>query len=265
MIWQHGKIHRFRASVDFSDTTKTNEFIVLEPQGLMNLEETYPDRVLRNTPPPATTAAAPLRVTTLLVGPANAARRHSQNWSLAAEYAWRECLGGTLELRSRWVHFARYDRQLEPGGPEIDELDAPDGTAPELLRDRLTFSAGWSRPVAGFGVDTHYLSPRILPAKEWAAQGSDHIEEYWQVDAYAQTDLTRWFPGKHDRFRLTLQARVNNLSNFCVPEIRERPIERRRAALRRLARPHVLAVARGGVLSPTKREGKDPRDKPRGI
>jgi hypothetical protein len=159
-----------------------------------------------------------LRVTTLLVGPANAARRHSQNWSFAAEYAWRELAGGTLELRTRWVHFQRYDRQLEPGGPVVDELGAPDGSAPALLRDRLTLGASWTHPLVGFGVDTHYLSPRILPEVEWAGQGGDRIKEYWQVDAYAQTDLTHWVPGKHDRFRLSAQLRVNNLSNFAFPK-----------------------------------------------
>ncbi len=217
VVWQHGKTHRLRLSLDFADTTKTNEIIALDTAALMNLEESFPDRVLRTTTPPSG-PATPLRVTTLLTGTTNAAHRHSQNWSFAGEYAWREFAGGTLELRGRWVHFQRYDLQQAPGGPTVDELEAPSGLVSELLRDRLTFGAGWTHPLVGFGVDTHYFSPRILPQKEWAAQGSDRIKEYWQIDAYAQTDLTRWFPGKHDRFRLTLQGRVNNLSNFAFPK-----------------------------------------------
>ncbi len=59
LVWQRGTTHRFRASLDFADTTKTNEFIVLKPQDAMNLEALFPDRVERSTPAPG----SPPRVT----------------------------------------------------------------------------------------------------------------------------------------------------------------------------------------------------------
>ncbi len=211
IIYTRGRSHRFRASLDFADTTKTNEFIMLEPEGLLNLESAFPDRVLRR---PAGTG----RITTLLTGAANAARRHSQNWNLAAEYAVPELAGGVLELRGRWVWFQRYDRQLFPNSPVVDQLGRPDGTAPGLLRHRLTFGAAWSKPAWGFGVDGHYLGARTLPASVHAAQGSDHIRPYWQFDAFTQVDLTRWLPPLSDRFRLHAQVRVNNLSGFDFPK-----------------------------------------------
>ena len=213
LVWQHGSKHHFRASLDFADTTKTNEFIVLKAQDVLNLEAIFPDRIERSSPAPG----SPPRVTTVLVGPANAAHRHSQNWSAAADYAWRDCAGGTLELRGRWVWFQKYDRQLLPGGPRVDELNAPDA-AFDLLRHRVTMSAGWSNPQFGFGLDVHYLGSRILPRTEWPAQGDDRIKSYWQFDGYVQSDLTRWLPGKPGRFRLNGQLRVNNLSNFAFPK-----------------------------------------------
>lgn len=217
LLWQRGKTHRLRVSLDFADTTKVNEFIALEPQQVMNLESWYPERVIRTTPPPSGTPIEPPRVTTILVGPANAAQRHSQNWSLAGEYNWHDFAGGTLELRGRWVHFQRYDRQLLPGGPWVDELDAPLGTGAPL-RDRVTFGAGWRNSLTGFGVDTHFLGSRQLPPPEQVAQGSAQIDSYCQIDAYARTDITRWLPSASDRFRLTAQVRVNNLSNFAFPK-----------------------------------------------
>jgi iron complex outermembrane recepter protein len=211
LVFTRGRTHRFRASFDFADTTKTNEIIELYPQTVVNLESYFPDRVLRE---PAGTG----RVTTLLTGFANVARRHSQNWNLAAEYAWTGCLGGTLELRSRWVWFQRYVNQLDPTQPVTDQLGNPDGTAPGLLRHRFTFGAAWTGSVWGFGVDGHYLGTRKLPVTERAAQGSSHLKPYWQLDAFAQTDLTRWLPGRPKDYRLHAQLRVNNLSGFDYPK-----------------------------------------------
>ena len=217
-MWQRGKTHRLRASLDFSDTSKTNEIIALNSQDVLNLEALFPDRIVRATTPPAGLPAGPPRVTTVLTGTINAAKRHSQNWNASFDYVWNNCLGGALELRARWVWFQRYDRQLFPNSPVVDELGAPDGAAAGLLRHRLSFGTAWSKKDYGFGVDGHYLSSRVLPAVEWIGQGSDHIKPYWQFDAYAQTDLTRWLPHRDDQFRLNAQLRINNLSGFDFPK-----------------------------------------------
>ncbi len=214
LVWQRGSVHRLRASLDFADTTKTNEFISLKAQDVLNLEAIFPDRIERND---LTHPGSPPRVSTVLIGPANAAHRHSQNWSAAADYAWRDFAGGTLELLGRWVWFQKYDRQLLPGGPVVNELTAPDA-AFELLRHRVTMSAGWSNPNCGFGLDAHYLGSRILPEIERPAQGSDRIKSYWQLDAYVQSDLTRFLPRQPGKLRLGAQLRVNNLSNFEFPK-----------------------------------------------
>ncbi|MDQ5979864.1 MAG: iron complex outerrane recepter protein, partial [Verrucomicrobiota bacterium] len=211
LMFTRGRTHRFRASLDFADTTKTDEIIGLTPQTVVNLESFFPDRVERD---PAGTG----RITTLLTGFANVSKRHSQNWNLAAEYAWSGFLGGTLELRGRWVWFQRYVNQLDPSEPVIDQLDHPDGTASGLLRHRLTFGAAWTGAAWGFGVDGHYLGERALPPVEQAAQGASHLKPYWQLDALAQTDLTRWLPGNPQNYRLHAQLRVNNLSGFDFPK-----------------------------------------------
>lgn len=211
LVFTRGRTHRFRASLDFADTTKTNEIIALEPQTVVNLESYFPDRVRRE---PTGTG----RITRVLTGFANVARRNSQNWNLAADYAWNGFLGGTLELRGRWVWFQRYVNQLDPTQPVVDQLEHPDNTAFDLRRHRLTFGAAWTGSAWGFGVDGHYLGARKLAAIQQAAQGNDRIKPYWQLDAFAQTDLTRWLPGDPTRYRLHAQLRVNNLSGFDFPK-----------------------------------------------
>lgn len=202
LIFQRGQVHRFRAALDFVDTRKIDELFTLDAQGAVNVEHLFPDRVVRD---------ASGRITFVFTGNVNAAERRSQNWSFSLDYAWSECFGGTLEWYGRWVHFQRYDRQLLVTSPVVDQLDHPDGTAPDLLRDRLNFGASWSRRGNGFGVDGHYFGSRRLPEHEWASQGSDRIADSWQFDAWLQRDLSSWLPWKDRRYNLRAQARINNV------------------------------------------------------
>ena len=218
LIFQRGKIHRFRASLDFVDTRKVNEVIPLDPQGLLDVESLFPTRVIRAPLAPGDTHAAGL-VTSVIAGAVNAASRHSQNWNLSLDYAWTECLGGTLELYGRVLYFERYDRQLFATSPVVDELREPDGLAATgLLKLRSNFGAGWSNAGYGFGLDGHYFHSRVLPVVEQPSQGGTRIEPFWQFDAYLQSDLGRWLPWKSPRYGLRGQLRVNNLFDTAFPK-----------------------------------------------
>lgn len=216
VIFEQGDEHRFRASLDFVDTRKTNEILGLGPTELLNVESIFSERVVRAAP----AADDPLpvgRITRLVTGSVHASSRHSQNWTLALDYAWSGVLGGTLEARGRFLAYQLYRRQVFANSPVVDQLNHPDGTAPGLLRYRATFGAGWSNRTYGFGIDGQYFHSRRLSELEQAAQGSDRISPYWQFDVYAQTDLVRLLRLSTKRYGLRLQARVNNLSGFDYP------------------------------------------------
>ena len=217
LILERGDEHRFRASLDFVDTRKTNEIIFLGPTELVNVEALFPDRVLRAPLAPGDTHAAG-RITRLLTGSVNASWRRSQNWTAALEYAWTGCAGGTLELRTRLLYYQRYERQVFANSTVVDQLGQPDGTAPGLLRYRADFNASWSNRRCGFGLEGQYFHSRILPLLEQPAQGGDHIKPYWQFDAFAQVDLSRLLPWAGEHRGLHAQVRVNNLSGFDYPK-----------------------------------------------
>ncbi len=218
LLLQRGKTHRFRAALDFVDTRKANELIALdEPQQVLYLESLFPGRVTRAAP----AAGDPFpvgRVLTVLTGAVNAASRHSQNWNVALDYAWTGLLGGTFEAYVRGVWFQRYVRQALPNSPLVDELRQPDGFAPEVMKYRANFGAGWSNRDYGFGVDGHYFHSRVLPDLERADQGDKQIRPYWQFDAYVQSDLDRFLPRRLARCDLRAQLRVNNVSGFGYPK-----------------------------------------------
>ena len=222
VIFQRGKEHRLRVAVDFVDTRKTNEMISLDAQTLMDLESQFPGRVIRAPLAPGDTHAAGY-VTSLLTGDINAARRHSQNWNVALDYAWTKCVGGTLGLHSRVVWFQRFDRQVYPDSPVVDELRLPDGWVSGFLRYRANFGADWSKNDFGFGMEGHYYGARVLPVAEWASQGSDQIDRCWQFDAFLQSDLTRWVPWKSSRFGLRGQVRINDLFGAHLPKYTNDP------------------------------------------
>jgi outer membrane receptor protein involved in Fe transport len=222
LIFQRGKEHRFRAALDFFDTRKVNEQVYLDAQTLLDLEPLFPGRVTRAPRAPGDTSAAG-RVTSVVTGTVNLAWRRSQNWNISLDYAWTKCLGGTLGFYGRLVWFDRYDRQVLPDSPHVDELRQPDGSAPGLLRYRANFGADWSGRRYRFGVDGHYFHSNILPSAEWASQGSDRIKPCTLFDAYVQSDLTRWLPWKNPRFGLSGQVRVNNALATAFPKYANDP------------------------------------------
>lgn len=215
LIFERGSEHHFRASLDFIDTRKTNEMLPLDVDQTLALESLIPERIERGTPGPGETVG---RVTRLVIGNINASSRHSQNWTLALDYAWTGLCGGTLETRARVLYYQRYERQVSATAPVVDQLNHPDGTAPGLLRYRANFGAGWSNRTYGFGFDGQYFHSRLLPLADRALQGDDRVRPYWQFDAYAQADLIRLLKLRTKRYGLRAQARVNNLSGFDYPK-----------------------------------------------
>lgn len=220
IVYQKGRAQRVRVSVDFVDTHKVNELYNLEANAVVALENVFPDRVIRMPKGPGDTQKGGI-ISTVLVGTTNLAWRHSQNWNISLDYAHDHLWGGTLEVYQRSVLFTKYDRQAVPSSAlvqaaVVDELGHPDDPSFDLLRYRSNFGAAWYKPAYGFGIDGHYYSSRKLVQNEAALQGSDHIDSYWQFDAYLQTDLTRWL-WRRARFGLTAQLRVNNILNSAFP------------------------------------------------
>ena len=222
IVYHHGSSSHLRVSLDFVDTRKTDELISLSPQLAVDLENIFPDRVVRAPPAPGDPFGAGV-ISTVFTGDVNAAWRHSQDWTLAVDYSRDQFLGGTLELYSRLVYFQRYEVQWLPTSRPVDELRQPDGLLPGLLRYRSNFGANWSGPKFGLGLDGHYFHSRVLPAPEQSTQGSDRIDPFWQFDAFVQGDLTRWLPWRNPRLGLRAQFRVNNLFGAGFPRYANDP------------------------------------------
>jgi iron complex outermembrane recepter protein len=213
LIFRRGRIHRFRAAVDFVDTRKVNELIALDVQTVLNLEHLFPDRVIRRkeTGPDGPAGS----VSSVITGTINSSLRRSGNWNASLDYAWTECLGGTLEAYSRLLYYSRYEHLLLPGATMVNELDHPESGPANLLRYRANFGASWSNQNYGMGIDGHYFHSRVLPQLEWENVGRDRIAPYWQYDVFVQGNvgrLAKWLPQG-----LRAQVRVNNVLSTPYP------------------------------------------------
>jgi hypothetical protein len=162
-------------------------------------------------------------VTFIQTGNINLAWRHSQNWTTSLDYAWNHCVGGTLSLYARWAYFQSFRREVVPGAPIVDELNAPDTSGLNLVKNRVNFGADWSNTHYGFGFDGQYFSPRVLPNLLWPDQGSDHIDSYLPYGAYLKGDVLHLFGLKKSRQRLTAQVRVDNLFSASLPKFPDNP------------------------------------------
>lgn len=216
LVYLHGRTHRLRAALDYVDTRKTNEVVVLEAKDVISLESVLPGRVTRTTLASGDTHSVG-RITSVLTGAVNTDLRHSQSWNSALDYTWTECAGGTLELRGRFVWYQRYDRRLFPSSATVDELGTPDGLTSAVLKYRANLGAGWSNRRGGFGTDAHYFHSRVLPTTEWVQQGSDRIAPFWQFDLYAHAEVGRWLPWLGSRYGLRAQFRINNVLGTDYP------------------------------------------------
>lgn len=216
LIYEHGQIHRFRASLDYVMTKKALELAYLSAQTAADLESVWPARVIRE-PLAAGDPHAIGKITNITTGVVNVAWRSSENWNLTLDYLWTDCFNGTLELYGRYIGYQSYERQILPGSPVVDELSEPDGTAGGLLSQRGGFGTNWSNSVIGFGLDGHYYGSRPLPISERATQGSIAISPFWQYDAYIQFELRRWLPWMNEKSGLRVQARIDNLLNAGFP------------------------------------------------
>jgi len=222
VIYRTGTDHQFSASLDFYDTRKSDELVYFATQDVIALEQYLPGRVIRAPVSPGDPyGVGPIE--SVLTGNINVAGRSSQDWNLSLDYTWKNFVGGALTLYTRWVYFQRYERQYLPGSPIIDELRDPDVASLELMRNRVNFGGEWTGHRNAFGIDAQYFGQRELPTFQWADQGSDHIDPYCQVDAFAKTDLTRWLPWEQSRYRLSLQLRVNNVLSAGFPKYTDDP------------------------------------------
>jgi iron complex outermembrane receptor protein len=216
-IYQHGTKHRFRATVDYEDTVTSGQEVYLDAQQVVDLESLLPQRVIRDAPSQG--QGGPVGdIASVLTGSFSLAWRHSEHWNASVDYAWTDCLGGTLEAYCRMLYFERYSLELLPTSLPVDELSAPDGATPGILRQRVNFGLGWSNHAYSLGVDGHYFHARVLPEDEWPAQGSDQVDPYWQYDVYLQGDIGRWLPWKSSHYGLRGQLRIDNILGEAPPK-----------------------------------------------
>lgn len=214
ILFERGRKHRVRAAIDFVETHKLNEETFLGKDTITANESLWPERVLRAPAAPGQQYGV---IQTIYTGRTNLAARRSQNWTASIDYRWDGCFGGTFESYARILYFQRYRVRVMPNTPSVDELNNPDGVV-QLLRYRANLGASWSNKTFNFGMDEHYFDSRLLPEREWAAQGRSTIRPYWQADVFAGTDLGRWLPWKSNRYGLRLQARINNVLGSPFPK-----------------------------------------------
>jgi outer membrane receptor protein involved in Fe transport len=224
LILQRGSADQsLRLSVDCTQTRKTDEQAYLDQNAVLNLELLFPDLVQRAAPQPGSPGPGP--ITSLTTTTVNISGRQSLDWIATADWAWKKCAGGTLEVYARAVYFESYERQILPGSREVDELKHPDGTTTDLLRYRANFGAAWSDRIRGFGMDAHYFSSQVLPVSEWPDQGSDRIKAFWQLDAYFRQELGQWLPWDSAKHSLRAQVRVDNVFGFNYPKYADQVTE----------------------------------------
>jgi iron complex outermembrane recepter protein len=201
VLFERGKVQHFRASLEFVDTVTSGEQVYLDAQQVVDLESLFPQRVIGRRAAPGTPTASGItdRSSREISTWPGATRT---NWTASVDYTWTKCLGGAFEAYCRLIDFQRYDVEVLPTSPPVDELNAPrTGSSPASSSSADEFRGGLVEPRVRLRDRRALLPFRILPEDEWATQGSDEVDPYWQFDAYLQGDLGRWLPWKSHPLR----------------------------------------------------------------
>ncbi|HZZ58293.1 MAG TPA: hypothetical protein VFE31_10725, partial [Opitutaceae bacterium] len=217
VVYQRGGRQHIRFSADWFETRKSGELDYLGAQDVIDYESYLPGRVIRAPASPGDSyGVGPIEY--VLTGNINLAWRRSENWNFAFDYGIKDILGGNLDFYARYVYFQRYDVEVVPHAPVVDELRDPDTASLDLVPHRINIGGGWQNHRFGFGVEERYFSSRVIPASQQALQGSNHIDAYDPVDAYIKGNLAFWDRTTARKPRLTAELRVNNLLNRPLPK-----------------------------------------------
>lgn len=217
VVYERGGRQHIRFSADWFETRKSGELDYLGPQDVVDYEAYLPGRVIRAPAAPGDPyGVGPIEY--VLTGNINLAWRRSENWNFALDYGVKDVLGGSLDFYARYVYFQRYDVEVVPHAPVVDELRDPDTASLDLVPHRINLGAGWENRRFGFGVEERYFSSRVIPASQQALQGSNHIDAYDPLDAYVKGNLAFWDRTAARTPRLTAELRVNNLLNRPLPK-----------------------------------------------
>ncbi len=216
LVWQRGRIHRWRLAVDYNDTEKVNELSNQSASSLVLLEDYFPERIERAAAAPGDPYGVG-RVTRVRSGYINISGTRARSWSGQVRYAWTECFGGTLEASARVAWFDSYTTKLLPTSPVIENIENPDAPLFGYLKYRSSGGVAWHGRTWGCGVDARYYHALVLPRYLWPVQGGDRVDKYREIDVHTHVDLTRWLPWKHDRYRLRGQLRINNVLGADFP------------------------------------------------
>ncbi len=114
LIYERGKVNRFRVSVDYVDTVTLGRGESISTRSRSwTWRAFFPSGSSARPSAPGDPQGVGL-ITSVLTGNFNLAWRHSENWNASLDYAWTECLGGTLEAYCRMIYFQSYGLEVLP-------------------------------------------------------------------------------------------------------------------------------------------------------
>ncbi|HEY3757385.1 MAG TPA: TonB-dependent receptor plug domain-containing protein [Opitutaceae bacterium] len=217
LVFERGAEQHVRFSADWFSTHKSEELDFLGADEVINNEAYLPGWVTR-APPTAGDPYPVGQIVSVLTGNVNLAWRHSENWDFAFDYGRRDIFGGDLDFYVRYVYFQRFDVELVPHSPVIDELRDPDTASLDLVRHRINAGASWSNRHFGFGLEERYFAPRVIPLPQQLEQGSNHIGSFRPFDVYVKGNLHLWDRRDRRAPQLSAELRVNNVLNDPLPK-----------------------------------------------
>ena len=208
-----------RVAADFTRIRKAGEIDRLNLQQLINLEDSFPDRITRGPNLPGDPVGYAGPIVAYDVSFVNVATREIKAWDFRLDYEFETSAMGRFKPYAVITHVLGDSQALFAGDTPIDEVGLTGGTLPwrgniGLDWDKGGWAAGWNMQFYdGYNVCRSFDSEAACDSRV-AIQGADRIPSQYYHDVYARYS----FPTDRGVFSgLEIGAGIQNLFDSKPP------------------------------------------------
>jgi outer membrane receptor protein involved in Fe transport len=206
-----------RISVDYTRINKTDEITTLSAQQVLDLEDSFPDRVVRGPNLPTDPAGYAGVITEIDTSLFNTAASKIEAWDFQVEYGYDLKNWGELQLYGVATLQSTLQSQALPTSPVVDRIGYSDGP----LKWRANAGVVWKMGAWTTSMNTQWYDDYVVyasDASEWIRDSLTLGQGSNRIDSQAYTDISTRYTFKDGPLDgMWISAGIRNIFDASPP------------------------------------------------